>query len=62
MYFYFIFKQCLRYILTQIFGELFCNILIKYHVYDNYFSRRWQRFKQNLCRTPSGERMFQTDA
>ena len=51
-------EQYLRYILSQIFGELFCNILIEYHVYDNFFSQRWQRCKQNLYSTPSGERMI----
>jgi len=50
-------EQWLKYILTQIFGELFCDILIEYHVYENYFSRRWQRCKRNLCSTPFGERM-----
>jgi len=55
--FNFFLEQCFRYILTQIFGELFCDVTIEYYVYENYFSRRWQRCMWNLCSTPSGERM-----
>jgi len=42
------------------FGKLFCNILIEYRVYENYFSRRWQRCKRNVCKTPAVERKLKS--
>ena len=58
---YYFFRTMFKIFLTQIFGELFCDVTIEYHMYEYYFSRRWQRCKRNLCSTPSGERMPLSD-